>query len=391
MQFTFKKTLLAACCTLALIGCGGDNPDDARSPNASELNASSDPDRDPGGVNMSGPTTPAVTPPGEPILPPDNTGATPVPDGEVPPQKPGYVKMADLPLGPIEGVQSVVMIARSTLKYIVPPDPVAVIANIANPVAGDIKLRQISGSTVAGGYLSQLGASMPATASVDGAPTAPTFNELAVSLTNTQKQILGVNYDISSGSPLKFAVIRGQNGSGYVAAGAWEAVRTGVYTDYSVTSGGFAFGSQTRPEDLGQIRSRMYAGPLVGKSRYESDWVSSPLLPLAGAVIQGTADMARRTISFQVPKVTRISVVNDWSTAEAEMSLPLFACDADIDAVNNMFSCDLKSNDGYPSTGRISGRFYGPNGEEIGGVLNFTDWSTFPLREVVAGFALSIR
>ncbi|MBC8731569.1 transferrin-binding protein-like solute binding protein [Paraburkholderia sp. UCT2] len=393
MQFTFKKTLLAACCTLTLIGCGGGgNSDNASSSNASEQNAASNPDRDSGSVDASAPKTSAVTLPGEPTSPPDNAGATPPPDAEVGPPTPGYVKIADLPLGSIEGVQSVAMNARSKLSYTFPPDPVAVIDTITNPVSGDIKLRLVSKSSVTGGYLSQIGASMPATASVDGAPTAPSFDELVVSLINSQKRILGINYDISSGNPLRFALVRGQNGSGYVAAGAWEASRTAIYvTDYWVTSGGFAFGSQTRPEDFGQIHSRTYAGALVGKLRYQTDWVGSPSYPLAGAVIQGVADMDARKISFQVPKVTKISVANDWSVAEAEMSPPLFTCDAHIDVVNNAFSCDLKSNDGYPSTGRISGRFYGPKGEEIGGVLNYTNWSTFPFGEVVAGFALTIR
>ncbi len=351
-----------------------------------------------GGAPSEG--TPPVKEPGSPGEQPGSGGEAqppvtqpPVGGGEVqPPEESKYARIVDLPPGPIGNVDSVLMAADSRHSTFPPPSGTEVINNIKNPVTGQVVLRVAGEPGASSGNLGRIGIQASQLETLRSSATG--FDERIVSLTTRTIRIVQFDYDVSSGNSLRFTLFGAKGGTGYAAIGAWEAVFTGLYvTDYSPVTGAFVFGLPTIATELTTIDRHGYAGVAVGKLRYSGDWIGSPSYPVAGAVVNATVDMATNKVAVRVAKMTSIRDQADWGKLNAQPSDALFACEADIDVQANRFSCELRSLDDYTllSGGKISGRFYGPSGKEIGGVLSYWDWSNFPANQVVAGFVLEAQ
>lgn len=384
IRFNLERALLAAACSIALFGCGGGgeagdhtpstNAEGSSPASGAESTTSEDSDADTS-------QHPNDTPKNE------ETPNTPQPSTDTPnddeaPNTDGYVKLADVPIGAIADIQSVLMTASSKYTNKFPPTPILVIDRITNPVAGDLSFGLTSKSSDKGGYLKQIST---ATKNMNWW----NIDEAVLTVTNWPQKIAGVSYDISSGSKNRQAmtVASLSEGNGYVGFGKWEYTgETNGY--YDVISGGFAFGSETRKADLPHIHSGSYIGLIVGNLRYQEDWLSSPSYPIAAGVSKGTIDIDARKISIQVPKLSKTFTSTGWDDIESKAGEPMLACESDVNLAENAFSCDLKSVDTGQTRGKLSGKFYGPGGREVGGVLNYYDnWAN----NVTAGFMLKLQ
>jgi hypothetical protein len=302
-----------------------------------------------------------------------------------PTKDPLYLTIAQMPLGAIADLDSVLMNSDSSVTRMYPPDPVYVINQTLNPASGTVNLKLVAKGN--GGEFKQMSFSAADVETIGAGPTDPSISERTINTSAYSVQVGSLAFDTFYGTPLQMTLATAKGGAGYAAIGAWEGTWS-TYKGYSVTDGAFAFGTRTRPADLNRMTSANYTGMALGKERYQTDWIGSPSVSYAGAVVNARVDASERTITFDVPRVGKASLSGNWSQ-QPGLNTPVYlTCVAGIDVETNAFSCDWKSSDGYGSTGKISGHVYGPNAEEIAGVLNYTDRAYMYSDQIVAGLLL---
>jgi len=156
----------------------------------------------------------------------------------------------------------------------------------------------------------------------------------------------------------------------YVSGGAWErATVTDDVLDFSYDP--FTFGVETPDIALRRTGTGTYAVSLVGARTMD--------LPYAMA---GSGTMQ---VDFQQGELSSSGVLTSIDVATGLIkSIGIFFGSADLSSTMNAFSGEFSMDDGKRFTGGWAGRFYGPDGQEVGAAWHLASSDG----EVAAGYML---
>ncbi|HWJ69634.1 MAG TPA: hypothetical protein VNS79_06290 [Sphingobium sp.] len=164
----------------------------------------------------------------------------------------------------------------------------------------------------------------------------------------------------------------GTNGSltyQYVSGGAWEeATLTNGVLDISYTP--FTFGVETPDTDLRRSGTASYAISLVGALAMDAPYAMA-----------GTGSLQ---VSFQQGTLSSSGLLTAIDASGGLKSYGLFFGEASLSSVANSFSGSFHLDDGTRFTGGWSGRFYGPDNDEVGATWHLTGADG----QVAAGYLL---
>jgi len=146
----------------------------------------------------------------------------------------------------------------------------------------------------------------------------------------------------------------------YQTFGIWETGRgTG-----SGTAGGISIGAATTGSNIPTSGSATYSGYYAGMiSDYDGDDF------LSRGNINVAADFANRSLSYSTSSSDYISPVTATPTWIADSNQDMSGT-LTYSSATNSFTGTLT--DGYGWSGTGTGKFYGPNAEELGGVFNIS-------------------
>ncbi|AMO95559.1 putative lipoprotein [Collimonas fungivorans] len=391
---SLKGVLPAICCSIILAGCGGggDSGGGSSTPPVTTPPVTTPPVTTPPVTTPPVTTPPVTTPPV--TTPPVTTPPVTTPPVTAIPDPASYTKLIDMPVGPIAKVQNVLIAADSNGNEL---------NRISNHVSGDIAFRLLAKTQNKGGYVSQLGI---AGHNITSRLTT-NFEESVIPLSSISQKISGKSYDLSvspdswgqrRGEPREVLLITPADGDGYVGMGIWRLAvgQEMSFFGVQVVANSFAFGSETVGQGLNQIRSGDYAGMTAGFPMTKGDSVFFPFSPILAGAIKWTVDVESHKVRASIPGMVAKSMpsfIDTWNDIDSGTSASIASCEATIDIANNTFSCDLTSTSKNDIRGKLSGRFYGPNGEEMGGVLNYYYVSVLGQEErgVTAGFSLKLQ
>lgn len=188
----------------------------------------------------------------------------------------------------------------------------------------------------------------------------------------------------------------------YAGMANWKylgGLQSGYWTGYKIATGSFIFGDQTQPTVVDSIPTATYLGYVQASGEayvyYDSYDQLAAKVSVALDRTAGTIAVSITNIEYWINSVWMNSplystkIANFLSGVPSVQSNPQsLSCVAPILPTSNFFSCDVT---GQAANGKIIGRYFGPNGEEVAGTFAFSGMFESQNGQSVAGAFVAKR